>query len=94
MARNHLCHVATESIDTFVCPKHQDMQHLVPSGWYLRGEVFHMSVHVVDAIVEFYSLVPVVSSRIGSEAVVACYLCRVFGVWLARKIVLVCYIDE
>ncbi len=66
---HHEHHVASECIDSFGSPIAQDMEHFEPCGGD-GGEVA-CAVAVVDPIVEFHSLIPVVARGECIEAVVA-----------------------
>ena len=68
--RHHLDHVAAEGIHAFRSPEEQDVHHLVPSAGR-GGKVLAASAAIVDAIVQFDGLIPVVASRPGGKLVVA-----------------------
>ena len=69
---HHLGHVATECIHALLGPEEQDVGHLIPSVGY-GVEVFRTStgIAVINAVVEFHGLVPVVGRRTVGETVVA-----------------------
>ena len=87
-AWHHLCHVATEAVDAACSPKAQDVEHLVPGGWYgvavaaEPGVLWVAAAEVVDAVVELDGFVPVVDGRGRGEAVVAGGASRGFVVGL------------
>ena len=73
---HHLCHIATETVYPFACPKEQDMQHLVPC---IRDRIKLLlaTTLVEDTVVELDGLKPVVHTRICSKAVVTCSTSRI-----------------
>ena len=67
--RHHLRHVATEAVDTLCSPEQQDVGHLAPRVGD-GHEMSHTTCIVVDAVVQFDGLVPVVHAWGIVEAVV------------------------
>ena len=67
--RHHMHHIATEAIHTLCRPKAQNVEHLQPSV----GDRTEMgsTVTVVDAVVEFHSLIPIILSGKGIKTIVA-----------------------
>ena len=76
---HHLGHIATEAIDTLRCPEQQDISHLIPRVGN-RTEVPHPACIVVETIVKFYGLVPVVHARRIVETIVASGFGRLFDI--------------
>ena len=72
---HHLRHVATERINTFLCPEQEYGGHLVPCVWN-RVEMIRASscIAIVYAVVQFHRLIPVVLRWTVKESVVACCL--------------------
>ena len=82
---HHLGHVAAEGIHALLCPEEQDVGHLVPSvGNGIVVLRTSAGITVVDAIVQFHGLVPVVARRTVAEAVVARCLGGILAVSLLR----------
>ena len=80
IARHHLCHIATETVDAHACPVQEDVAHLHPSVGGGGAENQLTSSLIVNAIVEFYCFIPVILTHPRGEAVVACHLCRHFHI--------------
>ena len=82
--RHHLGHIATESVDALRGPEQQDISHLIP-GVGNRIEVTNTTSIVVETIVKFNCLVPVVHTWGIMETIVTCRLGRLFDIsfWLA-----------
>ena len=57
----HLYHVATETIDTTACPVAQNLQHLDPCIG--NGRELAVARTVVDTVIQFHGVVPVVARR-------------------------------
>ena len=75
LGRHHLSHVATETVNAFLRPEHQNICHLEPSV-RCGVEVAYTTGIVVNAIVQLYRLIPVVLSRRIVKVVIACSLGR------------------
>ena len=67
--RNHLCHVATETVDALRCPVLKDVEHHLPGARYWI-EVRSTIVKIIDTIVEFNGLIPIVTCGLSSKLVV------------------------
>ena len=82
---HHLGHVATECIHALLGPEEQNVGHLIPSVGY-GVEVFRTStgIAVVNAVVEFHGLVPVVARGTIGKTIIARSLCGILPVGLFR----------
>ena len=69
---NHLCHVATEAINSFSRPEQQDIQHFTPS---IR-EMTSATILIIDTIIQLNGLIPIVYSRSRAKTIVSGHLGR------------------
>ncbi|OAV74815.1 hypothetical protein Barb7_01630 [Bacteroidales bacterium Barb7] len=67
---HHLRHIATEGINAFPRPEAENIQHFQPCIGQ-RVKVAGAAMDIINAVVQFDSLVPVISPRLGRKAVVA-----------------------
>ena len=75
--RHHLSHIATESVNTHGCPIHQYIGHLAPCvGHWCEVLRTSTSIEIVNTIVEFDSLIPIVHTGRSIEMVISCSLSR------------------
>ena len=69
-SRNHLSHITTEAVDTFLSPEKQDVRHLTPSIGN-RIEMAHATSIIVDAVIQLCCLIPIVNARCIVETIIA-----------------------
>ena len=75
VARHHLSHIATETVNALRSPEQEDVAHLFPSVGCRRTEdETFASAQIVSAVVQLDCLVPIVLTHPGREAVVARHL--------------------
>ena len=67
--RNHFRHIAPETVHPFSRPEKQDIQHLRPCIGN-RIEMRGTAVHIINTIIQFDRLIPIVLSGTGAEAIV------------------------
>ena len=72
---NHLCHIATEAINSFSRPEQQDIQHFTPGIRYWR-EMTSATILIIDTIIQLNGLIPVVYSRSRAKTIVSGHLGR------------------
>ena len=69
LQRHHEHHITSESVYSLGSPEPQDMQHLEPS---IRNRVEMLGVvTIVDAVIQFYGVVPIVLPGECVEAIIA-----------------------
>ena len=78
--RNHFRHVAPETVHPFSRPEKQDIQHLRPCIGN-RIEMRGTAVHIINAIIQFDRLIPVVLSGTGTKAIVPRDFRRKFAIF-------------
>ena len=81
--RHHLCHVTTEGIDTLGSPEEQDIRHLIPCIGD-RQEMLRTTagITIVDAVVEFHGLIPVITVWCISKTIISRGLGRYLRIYL------------
>ena len=73
--RYHLRHIATETVNAFIRPVKQDIQHLRPGAGH-RVEMTDPAIHIIHAIIQLDRFVPVVLSRTRTETVISRHFSR------------------
>ena len=82
---HHLCHVASESVDTLCGPEQKYVRHLAPCARY-RIEVVTsaIGIAVINAVIQLHGFIPVVYSGVRIEMIIARGLGRRFFVTCTR----------
>ena len=82
---HHLCHITTESIYPFRCPKQQDLQHLMPCIW-VRMKMTCSSATIVHAIVQLHRFIPIIHTWRCRKAVVTRSTSWIFHIVLSVEL--------
>ena len=84
---HHFCHIAAESINTFTCPKQQNISHLLPSR--RNGvKVLGSTSIIIYSVIKLYCFVPIVAIGPSVKNIVTSCFCRIFKI---RNTTLLCF---